>query len=1240
MKKRIKRIIIIGLLICSQTLIYAQEDLKTSINIESSYKTLKDLFNDLEEQTGYTFTYASTVLIDSKEIKIKYECKSLLEILELISHEYEVSYKSKNNKILFFKERNTHKEIAIIKVSGKIKDFETNKDIPFAAIQLLGTNKGTSANADGVFEFKIDELTGIDSLVLSCLGYKNKKLAVQDFKNVNSKVIYLIPSVIEMNEVVVKPIQAVEILKEAIDKIPQNYPNKPVVLDAFYRTLLTQNGKYVRLAEAACSFNLASYTDTVDHYSRQKSYFSFKEVMNSDSFIVQKNLGVWDNMVYHYDWHVSEKDKVCIIDSRVSKDHSKTLQRRYINGGPLNSIASDKIRFRTDFLDTEKIKYYKYKYVGLTSYNNREVYIIEFLPKKIQFRLKGKDYRKSALKHKFKNAELSGKIFIDSKTMAIIGLDYMSDTIRRRSKMTYNAKVDYQLYNGKWYLRQVSKSMGQEMPITDDYFMGERNRFETTTNLIINSIDTLANFKYDSIPPMPYSAFISMYLAAGEYHPEFWKSYNTLLISNLEKKIINDLEKTKTLEEQFSLSQVYDSSMTAPVAHEDITVDTIHGDIRTDPYAWMENKGSTEVINYLVDENNYTDNYAAQFKNLKNELVHEAMMWYDSTEIINQQKTGEYLYFERLTDEGNYPKLFRKIDTVESNEELIFDFNTLAEKYSNLYLVDYQISPDNKYLSITADSTGLEKMFVLFYDLDNKEFIKDTLENVVYIIWNKSHNNIFYVPVDSLYRYNKIYTHTLGERQELDSLIYKEKDDIYNVSFNLDKSGRYLILYSGCYVNNEIKYLDMNTGEIKMLYSRINNQFYDISIEDEQTFVLVENDSLNFISRSTLNNPDNLSDTIYLSTNSYIQGFMVQNNYLIIQEIDNAQQTLKVLNLENREVKSIKSKDENVAFQVSNFDSTKINSFKYNVSSYNQPTQTFEYNLETQKQKLIKEAKTIDGFSSNDYKTNIIFIKSTDGEDIPVTIVYNYKLIKEKPGSEKFRLKEYPMFLNAYGCYGISGSPYFSPILRSLLDRGVIYAYAHVRGGREKGPEWFRKGNAENKLNTYTDFIDCTKGLIDMGYATKGKIGLYTASAGGVLGGYAINNNPELFKVVILDVPVCDLLNTLLKAGTPFDEAHYKIYGNPYDSMDYCRIKQYSPIENMKENNYPTVLIKTGYNDSRVGYWEGAKMAAHLRKNNLGENKILYHTRTNGGHIGPGGYWERVNESAFSFAFILYELKK
>jgi oligopeptidase B len=1165
MKKQMKRLIIFGLLIYSQIIVFAQDDLKTSINVKSSYECLKDLFKELEEQTEYTFSYASTVLNDSQEIEINYKCKNILEILELISHEYEVSYKLKNNRILFFKENNIHKEKPVVIVSGQIKDFETNKDVPFVAIQLLGTNKGTSANADGVFEFKMEELTGIDSLVFSCLGYKNNKIAIKDFNSANDKVIYLTPSTIEMNEVVVKPISAVEILQEALDKIPQNYPNKQVVLDAFYRTLLTQNGKYVRLAEAACSFNLASYTDTVDHYSRQKSYFSYNEVMNPDSFIVQKNIGMWDNLFYHYDCHVSEKDKVCIIDSRVSKDHSKTLQKRYLNGGPLGSIASDKVRFRTDFLDTHKIKYYKYKYAGLTSYNNREVYILEFLPKRIQFRLKGKDHRKWIFKHKYKNAELSGKIFIDSKTMAIIGLDYISDTINKRLKETYSVKVDYQLYNGKWYLRQVSKSMADNLPITDDYFFGERNRFETTTNLIVNSIDTTANFKYDSIPPMPYSSFISMYLAAGEYHPEFWKSYNTLLISKLEKKIINDLEKTKSLEEQFSLSQVYDSSMTAPIAHEEITVDTIHGDIRIDPYAWMENKRSNKVLNYLIDENNYTDNYATQFKNLKKELVHEAVMWNDSTEITNKQKVGEHLYFERLSDEGNYPKLFRKKDTLESNEELVFDFNSIAEKYSNYYLVDYQISPDNKYLSITADTTGLEKMYVLFYDLDKKKFINDRLENVVYIIWNKNRNNIFYVPVDSLYRYNKIYSHVLGENQELDSLIYEEKDDIYNVSFTIDKGGRYLILYSGCYVNNEIRYLDMHTGEIKILYSRNNNQFYDISIEDEHTFVLVENDSLNFISKSSLKNPNNLSDTIYCSRDSYIQGFIVKNNFLIIQEVRNAQQTLKVLNLENGEIRFINSRVENPAFQVLQVDSTKLNTIRYNVSSFSQPSQTFEFNLEKNKQKLIKESKTIDNFSNKDYKTEVIFVKSIDEEDIPVTIVYNDKRIKEKPGSEKFRLQEYPMFLNAYGCYGISGSPYFSPILQSLLDRGVIYAYAHVRGGKEKGPKWFHNGNAENKLNTYTDFIDCTKGLIDIGYATKGKIGLYVASAGGVLGGYAINNNPELFKVVVLDVPVCDLLNTLIKARTPFEEAHYKIYGNPNDSVDYFKIKQYSPVENIKK---------------------------------------------------------------------------
>ena len=1229
-------LIIIGFLTSGQTHLKAQENLKIPIDIKSSQVKIKDLLEELEKQTGYVFSYASTVLDNQMEININYNCKTLSDVLEIISYEAKVDYHLKANKLLFYKKQESHKKAKpILKIGGKIKDTETNKDIPFAAIQLKNTNKGTSSNADGLFEFKIPESHINDTLIYSCLGYQNKKIAVKELQD---NVIYLIPSSIEISEIVVKPIPAEEILRDALEMIPKNYPNKPVVLDAFYRTLLTQNGKYVRLAEAACSFNTASYTDTVDHYSRQKSYYSFKEVMNKDSFIVKRNLGS-NNFVAWYDCHVSEKDKVCIVDSRVSKDYSKTLSKNYISGGPLQSIASDKVRFRTDFLDVEKIKYYKYRYKGVTSYNNREVYIIEFHPRKIQFRLKRKeDHRQWVYKHNFKNAELEGKIFIDSKTMAIIGLDYeYKQPNRNVGYLMYHVKVDYQNYGEKWYLRQISKSFGHMLAI--DNKRKAWGHFKASTNLIVNSIDTLANFKYDSIPPMPYSRFISMYLDAGDYHPEFWGNYNTILTSNLEKKIISDLEKTKSLEEQFSLSQLYDSSLTAPVAYEDPFVDTIHGDIRIDPYWWMENKDGDSIINYLIDENNYTDNYVVQFKKLKGKLVDEASMWFTPGKMLNQHKNGEYIYFERYSDDSNFSVLYRKKDTIGSKEELILDFNELAEKSSNFFLSDYVISPDNKRLALTIDTTGAEKYIVLFKDLESKKFLKDTLNNVLQILWNNYQDNIYYVSVDSLNRIDGLYKHNPGDCQDLDLLIFKEKDDRYDVHIKKDKSERYLIINSVSYVNNELQYLDMLTGEMKMLYPRSDKQFCKIRIKDNQIFVQVENDSLNFISAGTLNNPDNLSDTLYATSNCDIINYKLVGDNVVIQEIENANQSLRVINLKNRKITTIKTKYTNPNFYISNWDLPDENSFRYSVKSYTQPSKIFDYDLKAGKQKLVEEVKGISGFLDKDYKTETLFIKSGDGQDIPVTIVYNKKVIKEKPGSEKYKSKAYPMFMTAYGCYGISQTPYFSPILLSVLDRGVIYAVAHVRGGREKGPEWFRKGNAKNKLNTYTDFIDCTKGLIELGYAHSGKIGLYAASAGGVLGSYAINNYPDLFKVVIIDVPVCDLLSTLLKAK-PMDKAHYDIYGNPYDSLEYYRVKEYSPIENVNKNNYPTVLIKTGYNDSRVGYWEGAKMAAYLRKNNLGENNIFHQIFLNAGHNGVVGYWEEINEVAFDNAFILYELKK
>lgn len=1212
--------------------ISAQEILNEKLILKKKEGTLKEVLHSISKQNNIVFSYASNVIDDSREVKIPIKFNDLNEILPYLFDEQNVEYKFVERKIILYpRQSKPGEKKQIIHLKGSLVDTETKEIIPFGAIQIKNRLIGVSSNADGIFELKLGYKYKNDTLIFSCLGYRNKELLIKKILEAERLVVELNPELFTLDEITVKPVQAIEIVNNAVAAIPKNYPQKKTQFEGFYRNILQKNGKYVRLTEAACNFQSASYTDTIDKYERQKDYYSiFAHRPNY-------NTSIYESFYNYYDAHIAEKDKVEIIESRISKDYSRSLSKKYFTGGPLTCLASDKVKLRTDFLNPDKYKYYRYTNKGTTSYDRREVYIISFKPKKIQFRFKGKDYRKKVFTRKPKNAEMQGDLYIDTHSFAFVRISYKVE-LKSKSPITHNKMInnktliDYKLINGKWYLWNVDKVIGGEYKSIRK--SQEWDYFESRSKIMVSAIDTLAEKEFDDSKCKPHNMFYSLYRDEHEYNPIFWKDYNGMLPSEEDKKIITDLGKHTSLENQFQMAQKYDSTLKVPLAMEKSVYDTLHGEVRHDPYRWMENKGSDSLIDFLADQNIYADNYAIQYKKESDEVITEIEQWFQPNRISNSFKKAGYVFYEKQAEFDDYPKVFRKIDSIGAKEELILDVNKLAENKQVFYWIHYQISNSGNKIMFISDTTGSENFLVQIKDMKTGKILQDSLKNAFSVGWNKQETEVYYLSIDSLYGINELYKHTIGTKQEQDILIFDETRKNYELKAHLCNNNRYIIFNSTGYVYNEIKLYDIEKGELSTIFPVKKNRFVRAKIYKNRLFAHIEEDSLNYITKQDLKENESVRDTIYKTGNTYISQFEIIGDYLVTIELDNAKYSLKLLNLATGKQKIVGNKNEIASYIIYPVDSLgKI--FRYRINSLKTGSKLFEFDIEKEKSSLIKESFKPVGFKRSNYLVRQIEIEARDGEMVPITLYYHKKTIAKNIN----KITPAPLLMSAYGCYGYSQEPVYGSVVTTMLDKGWVFAQAHVRGGRDKGSNWYRKGNLENKLNTYTDVIDCGKALVEKGYTSAELMALDVASAGGVIGGYVINNHPELFSMVIMGAPVTDLVKSL-NSNFPMDIAHQEIYGDPMKQDDYNRIKEYSPMENIKQGNYPSVLIECGYNDTRVAYWQAAKYAAHLQKNNTGNNPVILKTYMNAGHGSPNSRTERNRELAFHYGFLIYEITK
>jgi oligopeptidase B len=671
-------------------------------------------------------------------------------------------------------------------------------------------------------------------------------------------------------------------------------------------------------------------------------------------------------------------------------------------------------------------------------------------------------------------------------------------------------------------------------------------------------------------------------------------------------------------------------SQTPPVAKKLPKTTTIHGETLVDNYFWLREKSNPEVIDYLKAENEYTAALMNPTEKFQTALYQEMLGRIKETDLSVPYPKGGYLYYTRTQQGQQYPIYCRKKGNLKAKEEILLDMNEMAKGKPFLSIAAFNVSDDSNLLAYTTDDSGFRQYTLHIKDLRTGQELPDTAERVTSLSWATDNKTLFYCTEDATTkRSDKFFRQTLGGKTEL---LYEEKDELYNVGSERTRSKGFIFLEISSSTTSEIRYLPANQPNeaLKIMLPRENDHEYYPDHHGDFFYIRTNDKGRNFrLVTAPVSDPakKNWKEII-----PHRDGVMIEdtdffaNNY-VVHERENGLNTLKVVNLKTSESHFIGFPEPVYSLFGSpnaEFDTTK---FRYGYLSFVTPNSVFEYDLKSRKSKLLKSMEVLGGYDKSLYQTERIHATASDGTKVPISIVYKKGM--KRDGSN-------PVLLEGYGSYGISNDVDFSSNRISLLDRGFIFAVAHIRGGGDLGKPWHDAGKMMVKKNTFTDFIACSEHLIKENYTGKDKLIITGGSAGGLLMGAVSNLRPDLFKAVMTYVPFVDVMNTMLDSTLPLTVGEYLEWGNPNEKPAYDYMKSYSPYDNIEAKNYPTMLVRTSLNDSQVMYWEPAKYVAKLRAMKTDKNLILFKTKLEpGGHGGASGRYDRLKDTAFDYAFAL-----
>ncbi|OAB27154.1 oligopeptidase B [Flavobacterium fryxellicola] len=682
-------------------------------------------------------------------------------------------------------------------------------------------------------------------------------------------------------------------------------------------------------------------------------------------------------------------------------------------------------------------------------------------------------------------------------------------------------------------------------------------------------------------------------------------------------------------------AQKMSKSNTAPTAK--IIPKTLekHGEKRVDNYFWLNDRENPEVIDYLNQENTYYDAMTSNTKGFQKELYEEMKSRIKEDDQSVPYLYNGYYYITRFETGKGYPIYSRKKASLSAAEEILFNCNELAEGHSYFQLGGLSISPDNKFVSFGTDIMGRRIYTIQIKNLETGELLTEKIENATgSSVWANDNKTIFYTRQDEVtLRSDKVFKHKLATDSAADILVFNEKDDTFNVSVGKEKSKKYIVIASGSTLTTEYRTLnsDMPDGEFKVFQPRVRGLEYSISHFGDSFYIITNKDkATNFKLMKTPENAtakENWKDVISHRKDVLLEDIEIFRNYLVVEERSNGLNHIRIMPWNGEGEYYLPFGSETYSANTTTNVDFDTDILRYSYQSLATPSSVIDFNMKTKEKEIKKEQQVLGGtFDKNNYVEERVWVTATDGTKVPVSMVYRKGL--KKDGNN-------PTLLYAYGSYGVTMDAYFSSTRLSILDRGFVFAIAHIRGGEDLGREWYEDGKLLKKKNTFTDFVDCSKFLIKEKYTSPKHLYAEGGSAGGLLMGAVVNMAPELYNGVIAQVPFVDVITTMLDDTIPLTTGEYDEWGNPNDKKSYDYMLSYSPYDNVKAQKYPNMFVSTGLHDSQVQYWEPAKWVAKLRTQKTNDTVLYLNTNMDAGHGGASGRFEALKELAKEFSFLL-----
>ena len=698
----------------------------------------------------------------------------------------------------------------------------------------------------------------------------------------------------------------------------------------------------------------------------------------------------------------------------------------------------------------------------------------------------------------------------------------------------------------------------------------------------------------------------------------------------------------------YNTRQTEKNDIKPPVAQQIPYKTTIHGQNRVDNYHWIRltdeqklakniegwpDDQTMQVVDYINKENEYTQTQLSHTKNLQKKLYNEIVGRIKKDDVSVPFLYNGYWYYTRYKKGGEYPIYCRKKESLQNPEEIMIDVNDWAKGHDYFSLTNLSVSPNNKFLAFSVDTLSRRIYTIKIKDLQTGELLMDEIHGTEdAVAWANDNATFFYTVKNEITLLSEhIDRHILGTPQTDDVRVYTEKDDSFYIGVGRSKSDKYIIIYNSSTLVSDYYILNANDplGKFRQFSPRETEHEYTIEHYNDKFYIVTNWKAINFRLMETPENAtakQNWKEVIPHRKDVMVSGIDVFADHLVISERRYGLRQIRVIDQRNGNEHYMDFGEAVYSAYPSVNLTFNTNVLRYQFSSLITPRSTFDYDMDMKVSTLLKQTEVVGGYDLDDYHSERLYAEATDGKKVPISIVYKKGYKKNGQGN---------LLLYAYGSYGSTNDPSFSSTRLSILDRGFAYAIAHIRGSQTYGRPWYEDGKMFNKMNTFTDFVDCSKYLIQNNYTGPGHLFAMGGSAGGLLMGAVVNLAPELYRGVIAAVPFVDVINTMLDASIPLTSNEWDEWGDPRKKDEYDYMMTYSPYDNVYNADYPNMLVTAGYFDSQVQYWEPVKWVAKLRDYKVGENILYLHTNMDAGHGGKSGRFRRYKESALKYAFIL-----